>query len=176
MFESGRKERYSISPGRMIMSYCFPRSYGLLCALLFSTVVGFGTTCDFCVCAIDTACSSPEVACSVQTGCTSVEFTPPCNGTYTFELQLRCPPTSAHCEGCLACAYIYQSGTQVDGLQSGCNTGCFASSDGVTLTGGVTYKLYACLRTCAGNCTLCSDCDAFARVYHVVSDCTAPCN
>ncbi len=159
--------------------------YSRVCAILVVALCVWGpgtpgnlalaTVCDLCVCAIDATCSSPEISCSNQSGCVPTEFTVPCTGNYTFHLKLRCNSVT-FCENCLACGYIYTaSGSWVDGLQTGCGTSCSGSSHSVTLTAGVTYKLYACLRTCSESCNPCSDCSALARVYQTIDDCSAPC-
>lgn len=158
------------------MSNCIFRGYMSLWILLCLCCPGFAqTVCDFCTCVTDATCTT-EGNCANLTGCVSTEFTPPCTQTYTLEVKLTCNSTTG-CEDCLACAFIYQGGTFVTNVQAGCIApGNCTGSTTVTLTGGTSYKLYSCLRACAGNCTPCSECTAKARVYQTVDDCAAPCN
>jgi hypothetical protein len=165
------------------MNSCFLSGCAIIMVALCACGVSFaqgehgegGGVCDLCVCASDATCTA-DGACASQTGCSETTFTPACTGTYTFVVKLRCQ-SNADCEFCLACAYIYTGGVWYAGQQAGCVVNQCSAVTTVGLTGGVTYKLYACLRACAGTpCTECSECTAFASVYQTSDDCAAPCN
>ena len=163
------------------MTFCFLRTCAILVVALCVCAPVFGqdeegaesTVCDLCVCVTDVTCSSPEQACTNESGCSFVSFTPPCDGNYTFDVKVICP---ANCDNCFACGYLQDTVTgTIRTLQGGCGINC-SSTMSVTLVGGRSYKLWACLRSCNNNCEDCAECTARARVYQTSDDCAAPCN
>jgi hypothetical protein len=131
-----------------------------------------GAICDLCVCVFDATCTE-EGNCAGETGCASTTFTPNCSGIYKMEVDLSC----TDCLHCLACAQLKTAGQLVLTLQAGCTENQCSAGDYVNLTGGTEYKLYACKRACSQvDCSTCSACDAQARVFRVIDNCTSPCN
>ena len=130
------------------------------------------TVCDLCVCVTDVTCTA-EGNCAGVTGCEFTQFTPSYTGTYVLKSVLSC----ADCEHCLACAVVTNAaGGVIGSAQAGCVANQCSGGSTVNLTGGITYKLFACLRTCSGNSASCANCTAKAKVYQTEDDCSAPCN
>ena len=92
----------------------------------------------------DASCTQANNICGAPfTDCASVAFTPTCTGSYGLKASMDCD-----CATCLACATLVDgSGATVCEIHTPYTNNCTWSTT-CTLTGGATYTLYACKRTC----------------------------
>lgn len=130
-------------------------------------------SCPLCATTSDATCGATD--CLGGGNCSTVEFTAPCNGTYTIRAWTVCTPTD-DCSDCSSCVNVFKTsdGSRVGGCHTtGCDLGNCSFTCSITLGAGTSYKLSVCKTNCPNSsCEECGiGCTAYGSVYREVAAC-----
>lgn len=137
--------------------------------------------CSDCICLTDSTCSNDMCGSNPTANCSRLEFSPACDGVYTFHVSTNC--AGDYCGGCQSCASVWKlAGGNEYFLTScetnNCNIGGCSQDCQIELDSSTTCVLYVCKVYCpgaAGDCGECKQsCGAIACLsYGIVStNCT----
>lgn len=149
----------------------------ILAAALLAAFLCLGETaycCSECFCISDSTCSDVGCGENLTANCTRYEFSPRCDGNYSFYTETRCSGASGSCSKCQACANLFKISGGVENWIDNCHTAdcnltppnctydCGATS--IPLVAGNSYVLYVCKVPCPDfSCGSCPNtCTAYA--------------
>jgi len=130
--------------------------------------------CSECFCISDNSCTNAGCGENLTANCTRHEFSPRCDGYYSFYTETRCTGGTGSCSKCQACANLFKLSGGVEEWIANCHTAdCNAATPNCTydcgqtpvqLLTGNTYVLYVCKVPCPTfSCVSCTDnCTAYA--------------
>lgn len=126
-----------------------------------------------CVCFSDNTCSNAGCSENLTANCTRTEFSPACDGNYTFATYTVCAGGTAACSKCQSCANLYKLVGANEIFIANCHTAecdagnCdYVCSNSIALSAGGTYVIYVCKVPCpAPPGTTCGSCSASCTAY-----------
>ncbi len=138
--------------------------------------------CTECICFSDATCSTAGCSESLTANCTRTEFSPSCDGNYTFTTYTTCSGGTGDCSKCQSCANLYKlEGSNETFLENchtaECNIGnCnYVCTNSISLSATATYVMYVCKVPCPAvqSCESCEEnCTAYACLSYAVTTCT----
>lgn len=147
----------------------------MLAVFLFLGFAEQVPACTECICFEDNTCSNQGCTENLTANCTRTEFSPECDGDYTFKTFTECV-TLDECDECQSCATLYKLVGATETLVAHCHTSgcngillpCEYECDEVNLGSDNTYVMYVCKVPCPGGPT-CEDCGANCTAYACLS-------